>query len=160
MAPPRDAGIAGTPAPRALIVANLLAFVIAIITLAIAVPPRLRQHQEQARRDALLMEERRFSYDGKTPLHTVAQRGNISRIRALLKDGARLDSKDRHGYTPLHDAALGGNVAALRLLLQAGARLDERTSTGDTPLQVAEKNYHPEAAKFLRAEAARRAIPR
>ncbi len=61
---------------------------------------------------------------GCTPLGLAAFKGDIARIRALLRKGANINRRDRSGRTPLHLAAFSEGVDVVRLLLEAGADVD------------------------------------
>ena len=44
-----------------------------------------------------------------TPLHAAAARGDVARIRELVKDGADINAQDDLGATALYWAARGGH---------------------------------------------------
>lgn len=58
-------------------------------------------------------------------------------IKALIAEGAHINSKDDDGNTPLHIAARNGNVNNCRVLLRAGANRDIRNYHNETPLDIA-----------------------
>jgi ankyrin repeat protein len=51
---------------------------------------------------------------GSTPLHFAAQVGNAEMIKALIRAGARIDTKDDHEKIPLQRAIDSGNEAVFR----------------------------------------------
>jgi ankyrin repeat protein len=60
---------------------------------------------------------------------------DITRLRALLEQGANLNAKDaEHGETPLMLAVKFAGVDMVRLLLEAGAEVDARDDWGRTAL--------------------------
>ena len=65
-----------------------------------------------------------------TPLHSAANGGHVSAIRALLALRHELNAQDYLGRTPLHYAAMHGRVAALEELLGQGADLAQRDLRG------------------------------
>lgn len=73
------------------------------------------------------------NYD-ETPLMYLAIVGDITRAKALIERGAKVN---RLGWTPLHYAASKGNVEMVTLLIQAGAIVDAPAPDGTTPLMMA-----------------------
>lgn len=69
--------------------------------------------------------------DGMTPLHRVADEGNLKVVIALIKAGGYVNAVSNKGWTPLHFAANREIVAAL---VEAGADVNARDSHGWTPL--------------------------
>lgn len=75
---------------------------------------------------------------GRTPLHTAAEREELTGARLLLEAGAPPEVSDREGKTPLMLAAADNERAELlSLLLEKGAELENRSSSGKTPLMMA-----------------------
>lgn len=66
--------------------------------------------------------------------------GDVSAVRAAIRDGGDPCSADRDGFTPLHFAAQEGHGAVARALLEHGADLEARNKYGGTPLWVALMN--------------------
>ncbi|WP_316805086.1 ankyrin repeat domain-containing protein [Pedobacter nototheniae] len=62
-------------------------------------------------------------HDSRTYLFSAASKGNIPAMEYLLKNGAKIDIQDSHGYTPLTFAAVAGqpNTKVYDLLIQKGA---------------------------------------
>lgn len=58
---------------------------------------------------------------GETALHLAAESGNLDTITLLLRAGAFIDARGRHGHTPLMKAALCGHVHALQRLIDSRA---------------------------------------
>lgn len=68
-------------------------------------------------------------------LSEAAQKGNISMLQLLLKNGADLEARNRWGHeTPLMKAAYYGQVEAVAWLLDHGAKMEARDSRGNTAL--------------------------
>jgi ankyrin repeat protein len=88
-------------------------------------------------------------YRGRTPLHLGVNRVRTSRlepeentwhvslIRALLDQGAKIETGDEQGLTALHYAVRDGNSSVAKLLLDRGAKIEARDHKGRTSLQVA-----------------------
>src|SRR5262249_51093138 len=58
-------------------------------------------------------------------------------LRALLKQGADVNSPQNDGATPLHWAAYEDHLEAADLLIRAGASINAANDMGVTPLWVA-----------------------
>ena len=166
----------GSPASRALIAANVLAFLIAIITLAIAVPPRIRQHQEQARRDAwratladtvtksgygptiraLVAGKAPLGEDATDALNIAAQAGNSEVVKVLLEHGALPNPPQAyHPDTPLCLAIGSNHLDTALVLLRGGADVNFAGSYGITPLHSAASTENLSAIKLLLKRGAR-----
>ncbi|GAA0166428.1 hypothetical protein LIER_21583 [Lithospermum erythrorhizon] len=92
---------------------------------------------------------------GWTPLHIVAQKGDIREVKRLLNEGMDVNvaawGPKAQGVTPLHLAAKGGHVRVMDVLLERGADIDARTkgACGWTPLHLAAKERKRKAIRFL-----------
>lgn len=80
--------------------------------------------------------------DREMELLTAANKGELGRVEALLRDGVDPNCQGVDGWTPMHEAAAGNHVAVARALLAAGAHVNIRDNEGQTPLHVAAK-YGP-----------------
>lgn len=141
----------------------------------------LREHGKQAVRDALLTEvpplcwlalsdrdteekaallfafgETDISFGESTLLHLACQRDHIDLLKALLKQGVDVDSRDERKQTALHAAAASGHLALAELLLDFGARAGVTDIDGKTPLYYAERSGHADMAALLRKQQAAR----
>ena len=68
-------------------------------------------------------------------IHDAAKRGDLAKVKALLKDNPDLVfSKDNDGKTPLHLAAVYGHKDVAELLLANKAEVNAKDNDGDTPL--------------------------
>jgi uncharacterized protein len=75
-----------------------------------------------------------------SPVADAAQRGDIERVRSLLKQAADVNAAQADGMTAVHWAALNGNVEMTEMLLYAGASIKATTRVGAyTALLVAAK---------------------
>jgi len=78
---------------------------------------------------------------GATAFVEAAMNGNRDAVRALLKDGADVNTTQADGMTALHWAAQKGDVELAKVLLYASANLKATTRIGGyTPLLIASKN--------------------
>jgi len=82
-------------------------------------------------------------------LHAAAQKGDLERVKALLRSGARVDARDSAGLTPLMAAVAGGRSATATALLAAGADANASTPAGWTALMEAAARGQREAARIL-----------
>ncbi|PTB53808.1 hypothetical protein M431DRAFT_36422, partial [Trichoderma harzianum CBS 226.95] len=81
-------------------------------------------------------------------LQIAAEKGHVPILEMLLKNKARINSKDSLGRTALHCAAKHGHLPAVRLLVENGARIDCATA-GDTALDVAVERGHYKTVEYL-----------
>ena len=87
---------------------------------------------------------------GDSPVADAAMRDDVSAVRALLADGADVNTPRGDGMTGLHWAALNGNAEIARLLIDAGADLEAATRIGaHTPLHVAGREGSGEIVAVL-----------
>src|SRR5690606_31688472 len=75
-------------------------------------------------------------------LLTVASKGDVSTLQAMLASGVNPDTKDRDGITALMYAARKDRADAAKVLLDKGANVNAKDGGGWTPLMfAAKKNY-------------------
>ena len=92
----------------------------------------------------------RTSASTLTPVADAARAGEAARVRALLRDGADVQSAHGDGFTALHWAALQGRADIAAMVLYAGAESESRTRVGrHTPLHVAASRGHDEVVALL-----------
>ncbi|WP_443944075.1 ankyrin repeat domain-containing protein [Pedobacter sp. AW1-32] len=67
----------------------------------------------------------KLTHDSRTYVFWAASRGNVAVVEYLLKNGAKLDTQDSHGYSPLTFAATAGqqNTAIYDLFIKSGEKL-------------------------------------
>src|ERR1043165_3702964 len=83
-------------------------------------PPLTAEQKEQVKR------QERFK-----ALMEAAEKGQVSRVIELHKEGAHLDDKDDTGETPLMKAAARGNINVVTYLLLSGVHPNERDTLGE-----------------------------
>ena len=86
---------------------------------------------------------------GKTVLHLAVESGNVAVVKALLKRGVDVNTKDGFGHTALHTASKNGHSAIVELLLKADATMNARDQDERTPLQLAAIFGHQHVARLL-----------
>ncbi|XP_064644196.1 BRCA1-associated RING domain protein 1-like isoform X2 [Lineus longissimus] len=86
---------------------------------------------------------------GETPLHVVAIKGDVVKVRAMLVEGANPNTKDNAGWTPLHEAANHGFTEIVKALLDHGAFINAPAMDNDSPLLDAVQNNRLETVKLL-----------
>jgi len=73
---------------------------------------------------------------GVTSLMRAAEHGDVDKMRALLKEGARISDADASGWTPLMYAAASSSSPPVQLLLQMGAAPNQKSAMDDTALMA------------------------
>ncbi|XP_055950344.1 BRCA1-associated RING domain protein 1-like isoform X2 [Argiope bruennichi] len=61
------------------------------------------------------------NHKGETPLQVAVIKGDIAKVKELLKEGAIVNTQDNNGWTPLHEASNRGFIEIAQLLLEYGA---------------------------------------
>jgi ankyrin repeat protein len=84
-----------------------------------------------------------------TPLTEAVKSGNISAVRALIKNPAEVNAADADGTTPLHWSVRSGDLEISRVLLSAGANPNAANRDGITPLSLAATNADSPAVDAL-----------
>jgi ankyrin repeat protein len=88
-------------------------------------------------------------------IHDATVRGDLQKIKALLKENPELvSSKNNNGFTPLHTAAEMGRKDVAELLLFIKADVNARGVTGQTPLHMAASRGQKDIAELLLAKGA------
>ena len=90
-----------------------------------------------------------------TAVADAAMAGDRAAVKALLKDGADVNSAQGDGMTALHWSAMRGDLEMTEMLLYAGVNLRATTRLGAyTPLMLAARNGHgPVVTALLKAGA-------
>lgn len=89
-------------------------------------------------------------YYHNTPLHMVANNGNMQLLSLVLKHGGvGLDAKNKDGDTALHLAAYSGYAMIVEALIKAGASLDIDNNEGLSAADVALKRDKAPVAKII-----------
>jgi ankyrin repeat protein len=101
-----------------------------------------------ASRDVTRVSTRALS--AEAPLADAAMRGDLERMRQLLREGLDANTAQADGMTALHWAASRGDVEAVRMLISAGARTAAVTRNGNyTPLHLAARAGRADAINAL-----------
>jgi ankyrin repeat protein len=87
------------------------------------------------------------------------EKGQLSIVEALLKDGARVHDRYENNETPLMMAAAHGHVQLLAFLMSKGANLDDRDTLGQTALMRAAENGHYSCVALLLVRHYSAAVP-
>jgi len=82
-------------------------------------------------------------------LLSAAQEGNTTKIKDLLIDGAKINTKGPGGITPLYLAAACGHADTVRYLLSKGADINVKTHDGMPALLMAIFEGHSEVVEAL-----------
>jgi ankyrin repeat protein len=88
---------------------------------------------------------------GSTPLHIVAQNGNLAAAECLVRElGADVNKLDDNDCTPLYLASQNGHLRVVRLLAkEVGANVNQSTLVGTTPLTAAVAQEHRDVITSL-----------
>jgi ankyrin repeat protein len=121
--------------------------------------------------------KQRHPFEGRTPLHTAACKGDEASMPKILKQGLIeyvydewglveiieyksneiLEIKDTKGQTALHMAAKKNRMNVSAFLLNAGADLEARDSQGRTPALLAAAHGRVRVLGFLLSKKAQKA---
>ena len=84
-------------------------------------------------------------------IHDAARKGDLEKVKALLKDNPELVlQKENSGDTPLHWAAFGSHKDVAKLLLANKAEVTAKNSKGETPMHMAADRGYKDVAELLR----------
>ena len=72
--------------------------------------------------------------NGRTALHLVVERRDLTWIKWLAQEGANPNIADNNGVTPLILATQLGFIEGVDALIKAGAQVDVANKSGETPL--------------------------
>ncbi len=72
--------------------------------------------------------------NGRTALHLVTERRDLTWMSYLIGKGANVNARDSRGVTPLQLASNLGFIEGIQLLVDAKARIDDPNDSGETPL--------------------------
>lgn len=86
---------------------------------------------------------------GRTPLMWVAEAGNLSTLKHLIKLGANAELKDENGMTALDIAVSEGWKVIVKELLNSGVDVNQRTQNNGTVLHTAVAWQKNEIVKLL-----------
>jgi ankyrin repeat protein len=85
-----------------------------------------------------------------------ANRGKIDEVRAFIREGADVDSRDDRGFTALIMAVYKGHVDVVKELLDAGADPNAVGPRNETPLLASVDGEHPELFRLLLEKGAKK----
>jgi ankyrin repeat protein len=87
--------------------------------------------------------------DGTTAIMYAAANDDLELVRALIKAGANVRTKNQFGTSALTEAAIVGSASIIDVLLKAGADPNTRNPEGETPLMAVARSGNVAAAKVL-----------
>uniref|UniRef100_A0A7N6A7Q6 Ankyrin 2 n=1 Tax=Anabas testudineus TaxID=64144 RepID=A0A7N6A7Q6_ANATE len=97
----------------------------------------------------LLLDKRKDSHNGFTPLHIACKKNRVKVMELLVKYGASIQAITESGLTPIHVAAFMGHLNIVLLLLQNGASPDVSNIRGETALHMAARAGQVEVVRCL-----------
>lgn len=86
---------------------------------------------------------------GRTALHIVTERRDLTWMSYLIGKGANVNIRDAQGVTPLQLASNLGFIEGIELLVDSKARIDEPNDAGETPLISAVHRRNTAMARIL-----------
>jgi cytohesin len=84
-------------------------------------------------------------------LQEAAARGDIAKVRSLIRANPAALHARVNGTTALHEAVRAGHLEIVKLLIASGANVNATDFSGLTPLKLALGWKHADVAAFLRA---------
>mmetsp|Transcript_96912 Transcript_96912/g.274465 ORF Transcript_96912/g.274465 Transcript_96912/m.274465 type:complete len:180 (-) Transcript_96912:105-644(-) len=84
-----------------------------------------------------------------TKLVEAARAGDAEAVRAAVREGARINTPDKHGWTALHYCAASGNLEVCRVLVDHCSDVNTTLPDFSTPLMLAVEEGHLTIAKLL-----------
>jgi ankyrin repeat protein len=86
----------------------------------------------------------------EAPVADAAMRHDVTKLKALLRQGADVNAAQGDGMTALHWAAMNGDAEAVTILVAAGARLEAVTRNGSySPLHLAARGANLSTVRAL-----------
>lgn len=104
---------------------------------------------------ALLLTACGPGYYDEPPLHDAAKRGDVAKVKALIKEGASVHAVNSEGATPLHWAAFKGHVGVAKVLLAKGADVNALTKKGSSPMRLATTHKQTKMIRYLKSRGGR-----
>lgn len=89
------------------------------------------------------------------PLFLATMRGELEKVRLLLRHGAPVNQADHLGLTPLWAAASGSSPATFDLLIKNDAGVNRRDARGFRPIAAAARDGRLENVRLLLAAGSR-----
>lgn len=86
---------------------------------------------------------------GYNALMIAARKNNVGAMAELMKAGANVNLKTRHGHTAIHEVIKNKNQEALELLIKGKANLEIKNLESETPLYVAVDHRFVEGVQLL-----------
>ena len=87
--------------------------------------------------------------EGLTPLHIIAQKGNLEICQFIIESVEDKSPKDCRGRTPLHFAAIEGHLSVCKLIMKNMPDKNPSCEDGQTPLHLAAVKGHLDVCQLL-----------
>lgn len=89
------------------------------------------------------------SANGTTALHWAVFKGDNDLVKRLIKEGAKVNTKNDFGSSPMSEAAVRGDADLIKMLLKAGADPESPNADGQTALMILSRSNNVKAAEEL-----------
>ncbi len=87
-----------------------------------------------------------WKFDDTTMFKRAIEAGTLNLVIFLIKNGAKINTKDGSGSTPLHHAVKRkNNMRVIDQLIEHGANLTAKNNYGQTPWDIAKENNYDRA---------------
>ena len=90
-----------------------------------------------------------FTGCGQPSIISGSHHGNLDKVKAEVRNGVDINTKNAFGITPLYMASFHGKLPVVKYLVQNGADVNLQKNTGDTPLHAASWSGNLEILKYL-----------
>ena len=91
-------------------------------------------------------------------LFAAIESGKVDEVATLLKNGAKIDTKDAQGRTALIKTASLGKIHIIKVLLAKKAKIDVKDGSGWAPLVHTFAKFRLDGAKLLMSKGAKASV--
>ena len=96
-----------------------------------------------------VMDKNPNDFEGNTPLHYLAWRGDLKLFKYLYSKVKEKNPKDTNGRTLLHEAVDGGQLSTVKFICKVTKDKNPKDNGGYTPLHIAASKNHVDIYKYI-----------